>query len=128
MKKKRLISILSICLLLALLAPVSAAEVGYVGYKLPRLKGNNYTGYHQKATNDDYIRNIVENVSNTSTVNFWAQDHSGDISSKYNQKVGSVAKIIFNTNKDKGNSIRMAMENGKLSTGYAFVAGRVNFR
>ncbi len=72
--KGKNLNILSICLLLALLAPVSAAEVGYVGYKLPRLKGNNYTGYHQKATNDDYIRNIVENVSNTSTVNFWAQE------------------------------------------------------
>mgnify|MGYP001365252443 CR=1 FL=1 len=128
MKKKMIVSVLSICAMLALSVPVSAAEAGYVGYRLPPLKGNNYTSFHKKVTNDDYITNVLENLTNTSTANFWAQDRSGSISSKYNQKKGSTQRISFNTNKDKGNEIRMAMENAKLSTGNAFAAGRVNFR
>jgi hypothetical protein len=52
------------------------------------MQGNNYTSYHTKETNDDYIHNIVENMSGTSTANFWADDGKA-ISKKYNQKVKS---------------------------------------
>jgi len=126
MKKKLLVGSLSLALLLPVAA--EAAYKSYVGYALPAFKGNNYTSYHEKQTSDDYIMNVVENLEKTSSANFWAQDHSGSISSKYNQKKGNTTKINFNTGKSKGNDVRMAMENGEWSTSTAFVAGRVDFR
>ena len=126
MKKKLLVGALSTALLLPTAA--DAAYKSYVGYVLPALQGNNYTGYHTKETNDDYIVNIVENLEGTSTANFWAEDHNGSISSKYNQKVGNATRINFNTNKSAGNQIRMGMENAEFSFSNAFVAGRVDFR
>lgn len=125
LKKKLLVGALAI----GLLAPAAAdaAYKSYVGYRLPPLQGNNYTSYHEKQTNDDHIQNIVENLSNTSEANFWADD-GRSISKKYNQKVGSNQKIIFDTNKDKGNEVRLAMENANLSTSNAFAAGRADFR
>lgn len=128
MTKKIIMSILSMSIILTLSVAAFASEIPYVGYKLGRFKQNNHTGYHEKATNDDYIKNVVENLSKTSTASFWADDSSGKISKKYNQKVSSTAKIKFNTNKDKGNDIRMTMENASFSVNDAFVAGRVDFR
>lgn len=125
LKKKLLIGALAI----GLLAPTAAdaAYKSYVGYKLPPLKGNNYTSYHEKQTNDDHIQNKLENLANTSEANFWADDGSS-ISKKYNQKVGNETKIKFDTNKDKGNEVRLAMENAKWSTKNAFAAGQADFR
>lgn len=126
LKKKLLVG----TLVFGILAPTvaSAAYKSYVGYSLPPMQGNNYTSYHTKETNDDYIHNIVENMSGTSTANFWADDGKA-ISKKYNQKVKSSVTINFNTNKDKGNEIRMGMENDTWELNkYGFVAGRVDFR
>ncbi|MDO6657185.1 hypothetical protein [Anaerobacillus sp. 1_MG-2023] len=127
MKKKLVAGVL--CAAMVVPTAASAAYQGYVGYSLPSFSGNNYTGYHEKATSDDYIKNIVENYEGTSTGNFWAQDSGGSISSKYNQKEGSYAKINFNQGgKSKGNDVRMAMENEEYWSTNAFVAGRVDFR
>ncbi|WML37967.1 hypothetical protein RCG19_11980 [Neobacillus sp. OS1-2] len=132
LKKKLVVGTLA----LGLLAPTvaSAAYNSYVGYSLPPLGGNNYTYYHTKATNDDYIHNIVENIDGAANAaNFWAEDKtlisSGTISQKYKQTVGSAQTIKFLKNESAGTNVRMAMENYSLKLNdYGFVAGRVDFR
>lgn len=126
MKKK--IFLVSFIFLLIVPGAVSASYISYTGYSLPPLQQNNYTGYHEKQTNNDYIENIVENLSNTDTVNFWAENSSGAISKKYNQKIGSYAKINFDVDMIAGQDVRMGMENAHWYwREYAFVAGRVDF-
>ena len=127
-KKKILAGVLAF----AILAPTvaNAAYVSYVGYSLPPFQKNNYTSYHKIKTNDDYIYNIVENISvDAKSVKFWAQWNGDKWSKKYTQKKGSSQKIEFDKNLDKGNKVRLAMENSSYNIkNYGFVAGRVDFR
>ena len=70
MKNLNKIIMSSLCVGILSISAVSAA--GYVGYKLPRFQGNNYTDSHYKTTSANYITNKLENVEGTSTVTFWA--------------------------------------------------------
>ena len=69
MKNLKKIIMSSLCVGILSISAVSAA--GYVGYKLPRFQGNNYTNSHSKTTSANYITNKLENVEGTSTVTFW---------------------------------------------------------
>jgi hypothetical protein len=128
LKKRVLAGVLALGVLIP--TTVSAGYVSYVGYSLPPLKKNNYTSYHDKVTNDDYIHNIVENISgDADTVTFWAEYDDDRYSNKYDQKIGNATTIELDGNLDVGNEVRLAMENADWKlTDYGFVAGRVDFR
>lgn len=129
MKKLRKIIVTSLCAGILSISAVSAA--GYVGYKLPRFQGNNYTTAHAKTTSANYITNKLENVEGTSTVTFWAANSTKrQISNDYDQKKGNTSNIKFTTSgyAGKGIQIILGMENASWSIGTAFCAGTVNFR
>lgn len=129
MKKLRKIIITSLCLGILSVSAVSAA--GYVGYKLPAMQGNNYTGAHSKTSTANYITNTLENVEGTDTVTFWANNSSKrQISNDYDQKKGNTSNIKFTTDgyAAKGTQIILGMENASWSLSTAFCAGTVNFR
>ena len=97
MKNLKKIIMSSLCVGILSISAVSAA--GYVGYKLPRFQGNNYTNSHSKTTSANYITNKLENVEGTSTVTFWACNSTKrQISNDYDQKKGSTANIKFTIN------------------------------
>ena len=84
-----------------------------------------------KTTTDNYIKNKVTALSNTSTATFWAADSSKtQISNDYDQKVGSKATIKFTKSgyNKKGKEIMLGMENANWSLKNAFVSGNVDFR
>ena len=129
MKKLRKILATSLCACVLSISAVSAA--GYVGYKLPAMQGNNYTGTHKKTTTANYITNKLENVEGTSTVTFWANNSTErQISNDYDQKKGNTSNIKFTTSgyAAKGKEIILGMENASWSFSTAFCAGTVNFR
>ena len=129
MKKLRKIIATSLCAGILSISAVSAA--GYVGYKLPRFQGNNYTSAHAKTTKANYITNTLENVEGTSTVTFWANNSSKrQISNDYDQKKGNTSDIKFPTDgyAAEGTEIILGMENASWSVDTAFCAGTVNFR
>lgn len=129
MKKLRKIIVTSLCASILSISAVSAA--GYVGYKLPAMQGNNYTGTHAKTTADGYITNRLENVEGTSTVTFWANNSTKkQISNDYDQKKGNTSTIKFTTSgyAAKGTEIILGMENASWSLSTAFCAGTVDFR
>lgn len=126
--------ILAILLSLTIIIPnfVFADYESYVAYSLPRLKGDNYTNVHDKQTNDNYIKNQVTALDNTDSADFWVVTQDGTrISDNYNQKVTNYPITINfrpTIHKYKGDQIKMGMQNARLSTGYAFVSGKVDFR
>lgn len=129
MKKFRKIFATTLCAGILSISAVSAA--GYVGYKLPPMQGNNYTGAHAKTTSANYITNKLENVEGTSTVTFWANNSTKrQISNDYDQKKGNTSNIRFTTSgyAAKGKEIILGMENANWTFGTAFCAGTVNFR
>lgn len=129
MKKLKKIIATSLCAAVLSISAVSAT--GYVGYKLPAMKGNNYTSAHSKKTADSYIKNKLENVEGTDTVTFWANSSTKkQISADYDQKKGSNPTIKFTTSgyAKKGIQIILGMENASWSLSTAFCAGTVDFR
>ncbi|AKI91133.1 hypothetical protein ACMX8W_03740 [Bacillus subtilis] len=128
MKKKIVAGVLGLTLLMPLGA--GAAYKSYTGYVLGGNSSNNYTGYHSKETSNQHIMNTVENFQKASSANFWAQRSGADtVSSKYNQKKGNTTKIKFDDTVNKGQKVRLAMENANWKQfSRAFVAGRADFR
>lgn len=131
MLKQRFGKIMALTLVLAI-AFSSVYAANYSSYKLPRLKGNNYTNAHVKVTNDKYITNKVTSISGTSFANFWAVDQNNrSQSSKYKQNVSNTATVIYfknSSNLASGQNVKMAMENESYSFGHGFVSGSVDFR
>lgn len=130
-KSRKLITLALICMVI-LLSSALVSAASYVGYLLPRFQVNNYTGSHEKQTNNQYITNRVTNLQNADSVNMWATNNSKSaISEKINFRKGSGYKNInFRSNQSqyKGQYVRMGMENGNFQITDGFVAGDVNFQ
>lgn len=131
--RNKITKIICASLLLAMVIGTNVFAAGrknYTAYKLPALKGNNYTGTHNKENTRNYITNQVNAVSNTGTVTFWATDENHrPISGDYYQKAGNNSKLKFTTSdyNKKGKPVCMGMENYDWSLNTAFVSGWVNF-
>lgn len=133
MIKQKLAKILCASVLISAIAGTSvfaAERQTYTAYKIPAMKGNNYTGIHQKEGTKGYITNKVTAMTDVSTVTFWAINGNYEqISNDYDQKVGNQTDIVFTTvgyNK-KGVEVGMGMENASVTPTVGFVSGWVNF-
>lgn len=129
--KEKFAKVVCIGALLTAIGATNVFAVSYSGYTLSRAQGNNYTTQHSKTTTENYIKNKVTALSNTSTATFWAADSSKtQISNDYDQKVGSKATIKFTKSgyNKKGKEIMLGMENANWSLKNAFVSGNVDFR
>lgn len=131
MKAKRALAMLLAAVVMVSGTPAIAQASSYQGYSLPRLKGNKYTSLHDKTKDDDYIKNKITALTDTTYVNTWAVTSGNDsISNKYKQGVGTGEKTLYFTsgnNLSKGDEVGLGMENYQNSTSYAWVSGEVNF-
>ncbi|MBO0588372.1 MULTISPECIES: DUF2712 domain-containing protein [unclassified Sporosarcina] len=137
MKKSRMLkSLFMMVLALGILTgggALSSASGGpYTSYVLKPLGGNNYTNFHTKSQDSDWLLNKVTALTNTTAANFWGE-YDGlitteTISAKYTQKVATTyTTISFYRNVKAGSNVRLAMENANVSTSNAFVSGDVEF-
>lgn len=104
----------------------------YVGYRLPRNKGTNYTSFHVKETNDQHSINVIENLEHTNVVETWINKNvtfgSRNITDRYDQRQGNSTRLEYNISATSGDQVRLGIRNGERRMSYAFAAGRVNFR
>lgn len=128
MKKIRIAGFVALAIFSTPLA-VSAAYNVYTDYFLYSLCANNYTNAHVKTTDTQNIVNTVTSFKDTNKGNFWATDSNKNrISRVAAQSVGTSSLLTFTKEKNRGDSVRLGMENFNQVATNAKVSGEVNFK
>lgn len=142
MKKKVFSIILGGMLLVGSSVSALAGEQRYSGYQLYGGYQNNYTSFHSKDTDDDYISNRITNLSGTDTATFWACDKVDDeydvhrkISGHYDYTTDDEDKsardldFMSKYNMDEDEKVALGMEDGEGHThAVGSVSGYCDFR
>ncbi|ANF95003.1 hypothetical protein [Paenibacillus bovis] len=108
----------------------ASVNENYDSYALPARQGNNYTGTHQKVTDEQYIVNKVTDITHADTAVFWATDGVKTvISNEYEQKLGNQSTIQFRKQIKSKADVIMGMRNADYQIYQnGFVSGWVNFK
>ncbi|WP_019278427.1 hypothetical protein [Clostridium botulinum] len=115
--------------LLSVPSLASMSPESYEAYELPRFCGNNYTNKHAKTTGSQFLDNKVTKLTDAPGANMWACNAEKDMVSKKVTFRSDKAyyKIKFNKRLNKGNWVRMGMENTECTDSRGFVSGVVYF-
>lgn len=142
MKKKFFSIIMGGMLLVGTSVSAIASEKSYSGYILYGNYQNNYTSFHSKDTDDDYISNRITSLSGTDTATFWAcdkidypTDPHRKISNSYDYTESDIdedaQELDFKSkyDMDSGEKVALGMEDGEgHSKAVGRVSGKVDFR